>query len=54
MEIKANSKWLLSDEELEEITARELDAVMDVTSPGWSNALKVGLNLLPVGMIFIG
>lgn len=47
--------WLLSDEELESISNKEFDAMLDLTdSPWWSTALKVGLNLLPVGMIFIG
>lgn len=54
MEIREKCNWLLSDEEIEYISDNEVDALMDVTSPAWSNALKVGLNLLPVGMVFIG
>ncbi|SEP72511.1 hypothetical protein SAMN05216416_0739 [Streptococcus equinus] len=49
-----NNDWLLTDAELNEISSAELESnVMELTSPAWSTALKVGLNLLPVGTVFL-
>lgn len=49
-----NDNWLLTDAELEEISNKEIEnSVMELTSPAWSTALKVGLNLLPVGTVFL-
>ena len=52
--MKLDDSWLLTDIELSEVSNLEIENMMDLTSsPAWSTALKIGLNLLPVASVFI-
>ena len=49
-EFKLEKYGLLNAEEIENFAVYE-DTMVELTSPAWSNALKVALNLLPAASV---